>query len=172
MEEARLAGNAVAAFVIAGSIAGVAGVGIPPVAIVRGDRIADEIVTRQDPALEIGMLCDSGIDDGYRYARAADLEIPGGRRVDACRVLQRPLLAVKRIVWNASRKRAPHRVGILHGGVDLQLLGHAVEQIFGYRLAQSHYPYVADLALDAERHADQVRPSRQQNAPVGRGVAD
>jgi len=41
VEEARLAGNAVAAFVIAGSIAGVAGVGIPPVAIVRGDRIAE-----------------------------------------------------------------------------------------------------------------------------------
>ena len=152
MEEAGLGGGAVAALVVAGPVARIARVRIAAITVFGHHRIADEVVARQDSAGEIGVRRDAGVDHRDRDAGAADLQVPRRGGIDPARAgRERPLLAEKRIVRNAGWKDAARRIGVLHRGVDLQLLGHAGQQVFGHRFGEREHPDAADLTLDRQR---------------------
>ncbi len=62
------------------AIAGIEGIGIGAVAVVRATRVGDEVESRDQPSREVGMIApDPGVDDGDHRVGATDRHVPRPR---------------------------------------------------------------------------------------------
>ena len=146
LERRRIAGTA---FARVDPVARIAGVAVAAVAIVRDERVADEVVARQDVRGEIGVRAIARVDHRDHDARARGL-VPGRGRVDAAGGFEVvPLLVVARVV---RRERATHDaiglgvfdVRIAGGDVARQLLGLGERQTaIGLAAPASRAPWCA-----------------------------
>ena len=163
-------GGKAAARAVDHPVALVARIGIAGVVVARAPGVADEVVARENPAREIGVHQDAGVDHRDRGADGClpQLQVPSRGYVDARdRIPERPLLRVQRIVGDELRVLAQHRVGILDCGVCLKLEGEFGQPFGGLRLCEPQHPHVADLALGRKRNARLRGEARQQVRPVG-----
>ena len=113
-------------------VALVVGVGIAAVAVARDERVADEVVARQEVGVEVGMVGDAGVDDRHDHARTGGL-VPRRAHVDARRRgAEAPLFGEARVV---GRQHCVHALVHFHV-FDVGIGGQLAHQRFGFHPVQ------------------------------------
>jgi hypothetical protein len=124
-----------AAFIGGNGIAGIARVTITPIAVISGEHISNHVIAtaKVGRARNVRMgRQDAGIDDRYRYRRAAGIRIPCLRQVDASGrftsavpiVKVVPLLTVPGVARHGHTAQNPDRLGIFDIGIRAELFHH------------------------------------------------
>ena len=78
-------------------VALVGGVGVAAVTVAGDGGLGNEVVAGQDVSIQIGVLDDTGVDDGHGHAGTLG-GFPGLRGGDTLSVVQVPLLRVQGVV--------------------------------------------------------------------------